>query len=73
MNKKRWIAIGVVVIALLSITCALVYYYYLQIIPSRPPAPSVIRHIFKAKEIYPTKSGVRECLVNMANSTLALN
>jgi hypothetical protein len=62
MNKNRWIVIGVV-IAFLAITSIVVYYYYyVKISP-----PSVVRHIFKVKEIYPTKPGGREWFINMDN------
>jgi hypothetical protein len=50
MNKERRIVIGVViVIALITITSVVVYYYYVQNIPSTSP-PSVIKHVFKAKD-----------------------
>jgi hypothetical protein len=70
MNKGLWIVIGlvVVVIALITVT-SLVVYYYLQIKPNPSPPLSVIRHIFKAKEIYPTKPGGREWFINMASPT----
>jgi hypothetical protein len=67
MNKEHWIALGVVIIVLLIITSVVVYYYYAQIIPG--PPPSVTRHIFKVREIYPTKPGGREWFINMANPT----
>jgi hypothetical protein len=67
MNKEQWIALGVVIIVLLTITSVVVYYYYAQIIPG--PPPSVTRHIFKVREIYPTKPGGREWFINMANPT----
>jgi hypothetical protein len=62
MNKKSWIAIGVI-IAILSVV---VYYYYIQIMPS---PPSLVRHIFKVKEIYPTNPGGREWFIDMGNPT----
>jgi hypothetical protein len=64
MNKKSWIAIGAI-IAILAITTVVVY-YYIQISPS---LPTVIRHVFKVKEIYPTKPGGREWFINMDNPT----
>jgi hypothetical protein len=69
MNKERKIVIGVVIfIALITITSVVVYHYYLYIKPS-PSPPSVIRHISKSKEIYPTKPGGREWFINMDNPT----
>jgi hypothetical protein len=67
MNKGRWIVLGILGIALITIISVVVYYNYVQKIPS-PPA-SAIRHVFKVKEIYPTKLGGREWLINMANPT----
>jgi hypothetical protein len=64
MNKKSWIAIGEI-IAVLVITSVGVY-YYLQISPS---LPTVIRQVFKVKEIYSTKPSEREWFVNMDNPT----
>jgi hypothetical protein len=64
MNKKRSIAIGAI-IAILTITSVVVY-YYIQLSPSRP---NVVRHIFKVKEIYPTKPSGREWFINMDNPT----
>jgi hypothetical protein len=65
MNKERRIVISVV-IALITITSVVVYYYYVQSISS-PSHPSVIKHVFKAREIYPTKQGGREWFIDMAN------
>jgi len=67
MNKGRWIVLGILGIALITIISVVVYYNYVQKIPS-PPA-GAIRHVFKVKEIYPTKLGGREWLINMANPT----
>jgi hypothetical protein len=59
MNKNSWIVIGVV-IALLVAVSIVFYYHYFKISPL-----SVVRHIFKVKEIYPTKPGGREWFINM--------
>jgi hypothetical protein len=66
MNKERRIVIGIV-IALITITYIVVYYHVQNI--STPSHPSVIKHIFKAKEIYPTKRGGREWSIDMASPT----
>jgi hypothetical protein len=68
MNKERWIVIGIV-IALITITSVVVYYYYYVQNISSPSRPKVIRHIFKAREIYPTKLGGREWSIDMASPT----
>src|SRR5919109_3038771 len=63
MNTKRWIAISVV-ISVLAITSVVVYYIQIT-----PPPTGVTRHIFKVKEIYPTKPGGREWYLNMDDPT----
>src|SRR5436309_388661 len=65
MKKKLWIAMSAV--AILFITSTAVYYYYNPIIPIPSGVP---RHIFKVKEIYPTKPGGREWFINMNNPTI---
>lgn len=63
--NKRWIIAGIIT-AVLAIV--IVVYSYIQIIQIPPPvSPRVAKHIFKAKEIYPTKSGGREWFIDMAN------
>jgi hypothetical protein len=69
MNKERWIVMCVVLIALIAIASVVVYYYYYVQNISSPSRPNVIRHIFKAREIYPTKQGGREWFIDMANPT----
>jgi hypothetical protein len=63
MNKNWWAIISV--ITLVIIITAVVFYYYRNI--QNITTPSVTRHIFKVKEIYPTKSGGREWFINMYN------
>jgi hypothetical protein len=65
MNQKQWIITGSITALIAIVAIAVVYYYYFfQPVqfsppPSTPP-PFVAKHIFKAKEIYPTKPGGRE-------------
>jgi hypothetical protein len=60
MNKKNWMIIGILII--LGTVLILTYFYFLR---SIPPPPSVFRHTFKVKEIYPTKLGGREWFIDM--------
>lgn len=65
MNKSRWIIAGILTAAL---AISIVIYSYIQLIQIPPPvSPRVVKHIFKIKEIYPTKSGGREWFIDMAN------
>jgi hypothetical protein len=65
MNNKRWIIAGIIT-AVLAI--AIVVYSQIQLIQIPPPiSPHVAKHVFKVKEIYPTKAGGREWFIDMAN------
>jgi hypothetical protein len=61
MNRRHWIITSVII---LIITSGIFYILYTQIILT---PPSAVRHMFKAKEIYPTKLGGREWLIDMNN------
>jgi hypothetical protein len=66
--NKRWIIAGIIITAALAI--AILVYSYIQLIQITPPpaiSPRVAKHIFKIKEIYPTKPGGREWFIDMAN------
>ncbi|MGC2427265.1 MAG: hypothetical protein WA421_09530 [Nitrososphaeraceae archaeon] len=65
MNKSRWIIAGILTA---SLAISIVIYSYIQLIQIPPPvSPRLVKHIFKIKEIYPTKSGGREWFIDMAN------
>jgi hypothetical protein len=65
MNKSRWIIAGILTAALVI---SIVIYSYIQLIQIPPPvSPRVVKHIFKIKEIYPTKSGGREWFIDRTN------
>ncbi len=65
MNKSRWIIVGILTA---SLAISIVIYSYIQLIQIPPPvSPRLVKHIFKIKEIYPTKSGGREWFIDMAN------
>jgi hypothetical protein len=61
MNRRHWIITSVII---LIITSGIFYILYTQIILT---PPSAVRHMFKVKEIYPTKLGGREWLIDMNN------
>ena len=67
MNKKNWAIIGILVI--LGAVSILIYYYYYYYLQTIQTPPSVFKHTFKVKEIYPTKPGGREWFVNMNDPT----
>jgi hypothetical protein len=64
INKKYWIV--VIVIIFLVVLSFAFYINYIQNIPSPVGAP---RHVFKVKEIYPTKPSGREWFIDMDNPT----
>jgi hypothetical protein len=65
MNKSRWIIAGILTA---SLAISIVIYSYIQLIQiPHPVSPRLVKHIFKIKEIYPTKSGGREWFIDMAN------
>jgi hypothetical protein len=63
MNRKNWAVMGILVI--LGAVSILIYYYYYYYVQTIQPPPSVFKHTFKVKEIYPTKPGGREWFVDM--------
>ena len=63
MDKKNWIIISFIILIGVSI---LIYFYYFQ---KNQISPTIFRHIFKVKEIYPTKPGGREWFIDMNNPT----
>jgi hypothetical protein len=64
MNRKYWIVISA--IGFFVVISVALYINYLKIAPMPSAGP---RHLFKVKEIYPTKPGGREWFIDMNNPT----
>jgi hypothetical protein len=64
MNRKYWIVISV--IGFFVVISVALYINYLKIIPTPSAGP---RHMFKIKDIYPTKPGGREWFIDMNHPT----
>jgi hypothetical protein len=64
MNSKYWIVISV--ISFFVVVSVALYVNYLKIVPTPSTGP---RHMFKTKDIYPTKPGGREWFIDMNNPT----